>query len=295
MRKTLWTFLLALIALGALAQTMPEQEVRKALGGVVDKAVRLTTKNGTYLAAVWREYKGGDPFALLLKRTSSSYALLLRTEVATTGTGEWLGEIRLLDLNKDGFPELYLTMQSCGAVVCGPPEVVFYDLSSKKKWELYVDGPVVEYPQDLLQPKYKPFLDFLGQQVALLAPKRPSDPLGDWRSEYGAFSEGRVRFVKLRPKYAPLSACPTDPERAGSIASQVKVGDLEVISYFKGDVVARDLKAKRCFRVFQPKDVYGWIETIKVLSPRKIALISNADPEDVVYFDPVALTLERGP
>lgn len=287
--------LLVLLALGnALGQGTPAAEARKALGGVIDGAVRIVVKGNTYLAAIRREYVGSFPKVFLLRKVGSTYAQLFQREVSVTGTNEWVGDIRLMDLNKDGFPELYVTSTSCGAVMCWPPEVVFYDTASRKAWQFEVPSRLVEYPQELLQPKFKPFLDFLAAQVATLAPEEPPDPLGDWWSQYGAISQGEVSFVKLEPKYAPLSACPTNSEYR-SIVSQARVGNLELISYFKGDVVARDLKARRCFRVFQPKTVYDWVEPIQVLSPRKVALVNRLDPGDVVYFDPTTLTLSRSP
>ncbi|MCH1927339.1 hypothetical protein L6232_21285, partial [Shewanella sp. C31] len=83
--------------------------------------------------------------------------------------------------------------------------------------------------------------------------------------------------------------------KKGYLTWGVEVAHEGIVSYFKGDVVARDMKAKRCFRVFQPRDAYQWIDPIKLISPRRIALINREDPRDVVYFDPVKLTLERDP
>lgn len=280
----------------SLAMATPQQEAKKVLGGVVSQAVSATFQSAYYLAAFSQPYDGGDTTVVLLRKVGANYARVWTRESNLGDQSSGFGSLQLVDLNKDGAPELYLNETTCGTGGCFP-ELSLYDTARKQRFVVPVTemDPVIDFPAALLEPKNAAFLNFIALKAApITGAGQPTkaDPLGDWISRYGALSTGQRTSFRLEPIYAPLGACPVTP--AGSLVTRKKLGNLEFVSYFKSDVVVRDVSKKRCFRVYVPRTTYDWVFPITVINAHTVALVNRQDSKDVVYFDTVQMLLWRG-
>ncbi|WP_126208954.1 hypothetical protein [Thermus scotoductus] len=315
-----WILALAVLALlpFSLGQAPPLQEAQKALGGQVERAVRKAMGAQVYLAALTREKTGGTGRLHLLRKTPTGYVEVFRyprrmgeeetSWLIDLGAGkqgkqrtlafialEGLRDLQLLDLNRDGLPEVYLEEVDCGNAGCGH-DYLLHDARSKRTWRVMVWSPFyqprpprIALPQDLKDQAIRHFLERrLARQHGMGAPLTPEQ---EWWTRHGAFSEGKLRRIELHPRrYTP---CPYDlTGRSYSIAARAKLGSLQLASVFKGPVVALEGDRNACFVVYAPPTANDWVQEIRVLSPRRVALVVR-EGEELVYFDPTGLTLSR--
>lgn len=225
----------------------------------------------------------------VFRKSGSTYIKLFGVPV------DWNGpppeQVRLLDLNRDRKVELFYKMQSCGAANCFD-SFNLYDSATGLTYEGPVEGNEVEYSKDLMRDVNAPFLDYFTSQLKPLpVANSATDVLGAgaWYLAHAAFSNKQSLRTVIKPKYAPLSACPVE---ASTTASSVIIGTTKFVSEFKGNVLGIDYKKKTCFLVLMPKDSYAWIGTLKSKNGILIMLDRN-DGSVFGKFNPKTFELSR--
>lgn len=296
--------LLTVMMMGSSAMSLSAAAAKAAatrtLGTSVMLTASLTTRTGDYLAALSRTYAGGDVKVTLLKKVGSIYVSTWSMDTEQT-MDQSPPSLSLVDLNKDGSPEVYWNHVSYGVSV-GGHYFTLYDSARKRLYSSAITefyggrrgDSIVEYAPALLEPANATFLSFIVGKVEkddAFPQANAKDPYGDmiraWTGKYGVINSGRVNFVAIKPVPASTtSLCNKDP---GFETARLTAGGLTYVARHKDGVYVLDPKKKTCALIYFPEDVYQWVDQLKVVEGW-IAM-RNRTTGKYLYFDPKDMVL----
>ncbi len=264
-------------------------------GGVVNDVVTALGDDGrTYILASWSQSPRHSAITRLYQSFAGGYLLIANVE---NGGGTHVADLDLVDIDGDGLPDAYWTVDSSGNTL---GQISFTVFSSR------IGVPIVArltYAHGSPSSNVS-FDDALRDNPALLAyveskigvhprfqsastepfnPLDASNAITAWRANYSGFTDHLAYWVTLDPIEYVL-----DPDSFVGIASRggLDHGGIRLFSAFKDAVYALDVERGVFWVVFVPEHTYAWIRDVDTIGPCFAFSESFARQEPTIYYDP---------
>ena len=191
----------------AHASSLPQQ-VQAAIGGVVIKAIQKTIGGRNYVLAAQEPYADGAVKLYLLKPFAGSFTTSWTTpNDLSINPDRPSFTVDLLDLNRDGFPEVYWVNDTSGNEF-GTQTYSLYDTGTTKQYDVELSYDMtgapahIRLPPDLQTTKAAPFLKFLEPLISkssyLKDTRNPAAMTYDsWMTKNGAFLDQAIDIKSI--------------------------------------------------------------------------------------------------